>query len=209
VAGTVIPGLTAAENALYVVIRDRNVIALDAATGMELWRWTMDRSPPPMSRTWFPGAPPYVANGVVHVSTEYHDLVALEAETGREAWRLEVVWEPLTRDEGLPPAAVPIALDMIEGTTRLWRAAIGGLQQSPSLVNDVLLVSTFEEGAYAVIAIDPTTGERRWEVTTDGYAQEMAMTRDALYGGTHWTRVEFPSARFSGGSLFALALPSP
>jgi outer membrane protein assembly factor BamB len=208
VANTVISGLTAVRGTVYVQIRGGILVALSAATGEEEWGWTIQKGPPPITRTWFPGRPPVVAGGLLYIATEYHDLFAIDAETGRDVWRLEVAWPGRATPEASPASEGPLALDFVDASTgkRRWRAEIGNIQESPIFVNDAFLVSTCLNGNCSFFALDSATGERRWNVTTDGFVHEPAVTTEAIFGGTSWTRVEFPSARKSGGSIFALAL---
>lgn len=204
-----ITGLATAQGTVYAVIAGGSAVALDAETGNERWHWTMQKGPPPMARTWFPGRPPVVVDGLLYVSTEYHDLFAIDARTGHEVWRLEFAWQDRELPASTPAAEDRPVLDFVDATTaqRNWRVETGYLRMSPIFVNDTFLVSACLNGNCSFFALDSATGEREWEVKTDGFVHDPAVTTEAIYGGTSWTRVEFPSARRSGGSIFALAVP--
>jgi hypothetical protein len=95
---------------------------------------------------------------------------------------------------------------------RQWSASVGAIHQSPVFVNGGFLVSAcrYQTQNCALFQLDLATGERLWEVGTDGFGvpHNMAVTNGAIYGATTWSRIDrLLFYRVSGSDIFALALP--
>lgn len=90
--------VVAANSMVFVQTKDENFVALDAATGKEVWRRAF-------SKRRFCTARPAVRDGVVYVSLgvdavagdasrpDGFDLLALDASTGQERWRYRAAAE--------------------------------------------------------------------------------------------------------------------
>ena len=125
-----------------------SVLALDAATGTVLWRFTLPCKSEPHEMPIVPGGPgatPTVAGGHVYALTREGDLVVLDVPTGQLAWRKNLITDlggrrpvygfaqsPLVDggriflDIGAPGASSgsTVALDAATGGL-LWRAGSG------------------------------------------------------------------------------------
>jgi glucose dehydrogenase len=67
-----------ANGVVYVGSEDKNLYAIDAATGKEKWRFTTGEHV---------FVSPTVADGVVYVGSEDKNLYAVDVATGKEKWR--------------------------------------------------------------------------------------------------------------------------
>lgn len=84
---------------MYVSLPLNGVVALDAATGKEKWRYTHDRKP-----HWKLCCGPSnrgvaVANGMVFMGTVDARLLALDAKTGKKIWDIEVVSDSINTEQ--------------------------------------------------------------------------------------------------------------
>ncbi len=80
-AGSWVEEVAAAKGIVYAVLSyDNALVALDAATGVEIWRVT-----------GYPfAASPAIAGGILYAGSLDGDVIAFEAPTGAEIWRLDV-----------------------------------------------------------------------------------------------------------------------
>jgi len=78
------------DGTMYVSTAWNRVFALDAATGVQIWRYDYPRPDqiPGTYGTWNRGVA--VAYGLVFMGTLDNHVVALDRETGEEVWRVEV-----------------------------------------------------------------------------------------------------------------------
>lgn len=74
----IISGLAYSNGKLYFGSTDKNVYALDAATGKQLWKFTTG------DKVW---ASPTVDNGVVYIGSFDNSFYALSAEDGHQLWK--------------------------------------------------------------------------------------------------------------------------
>jgi eukaryotic-like serine/threonine-protein kinase len=171
--GGPVTGPAVARSAL-VVVAARGVMALDPATGEPLWE---------MDRTEGPAGPPAIAGDlVVHASGSGSStaVVARGLEDGNEAWRAFVdadVPGGLVVADGLVYATTTagevVALEADTGEER-WRSEVeGGLEATPAVVEDLVLVAgeVRQTGVVTVFALDAATGGRpQWRFSTPGPA---------------------------------------
>jgi outer membrane protein assembly factor BamB len=150
-----------------------DIVALDLASGDELWR---------LEGTASDG--PWIDDGLVVWSDDERVLHAVDARTGEDRWevdgyQLEGHVTPLTRDG--PPGSEPddgvvlaydagdlVALDPGDGTER-WRAGpwdADSFDVSP--FGGVVVLTEGEDSANptAYVGLDPATGDERWRVDT-------------------------------------------
>jgi len=188
---------TLADGTVFVggSLNSRAVIAIDAATGDEHWRFEAGQY----------ATTPAVADGTVFVGGgKEHVAYALSATDGAELWRFETdgrVWgAPTVRDGTVyvgSRSGHVYALDAANGEER-WRTHVGAeIPSSIAATAEQLLVSTRE----SVVALD-TAGERQWSVdvvsgahpplvTTDRVVVADGRTAyclDAASGDTLWSR---------------------
>lgn len=150
------------------------VIAFDAQTGTEQWRFT------PESQESIPAAPAIVDNRVVAVSGEY--IYGIDAETGELDWKTEIyvynsraISAPVI-DNGTiyvkESGGTASAFDFETGT-KLWQASnLGSGTASPSVTNETVYTAgacrdpeigfSFD----CVTALDATNGSQRWQHQT-------------------------------------------
>jgi quinoprotein glucose dehydrogenase len=135
------------DGVLYSSTPYGHVVALDGATGREIWNYTLPSvvgRPQIRSFAYWPGdgtTPP-----AVYVSTMNRFIVALEAPTGKPAKNFG--------DSGL--------LDFGEATLNGKAKSRAALPSSPSFYKNILLTSgTGEPGA--IRGWDARTGKRLWE----------------------------------------------
>jgi outer membrane protein assembly factor BamB len=132
---------------LFADAEDELVIALDAATGKELWRHRLDAK-------YFDGqgngprSTPTVDAGTVYAYGARAKLAALDAASGRVLW---------TQDLKKAFAARPPQ----------W-----GVSASPRVVGDLLLVDAGGRDGASIVALDRRSGVVKWTAGTDlaGYS---------------------------------------
>ncbi|MBX3161542.1 MAG: PQQ-binding-like beta-propeller repeat protein [Deltaproteobacteria bacterium] len=115
-----------ADGILVVPTLYRDLVALDAATGAELWRHTA--APGPLRTTHYRGAreagyasSPVIAGGVVWAADTSGRLVALELFTGAKIWQTELETPVLA---GLAIAGNRLVVASYDGSVRLLGPAI-------------------------------------------------------------------------------------
>ncbi|MCP4357087.1 MAG: PQQ-binding-like beta-propeller repeat protein [Chloroflexi bacterium] len=144
----------------YVGTADFNVLALDANTGAEIWRFETNGA------IW--GQPTY-HEGVLYVSSLDKHVYALDAETGAELWRSQLNGaasaKPLLNpDIGILYAGVYDnalhALDMKTGE-EVWQVdADDWIWSAPALSDGVIY---FADSSAQVYAADAETGNLIWQ----------------------------------------------
>lgn len=172
-------GLSWDAGRLYVHSGGHFIVALDAASGEELWRQT--------ALTPFHSAPT-VSEGRVYVTTDDNELLALDAAEGEVLWTHRSISET-ARLLTAPSVAVLgetviapftsgeiVALRAQNGTV-LWSDSLtrtGGLTPLSS-INDIAASPVIlGESVYAMshsgimAAFDLRTGERRWSLPASG-----------------------------------------
>jgi outer membrane protein assembly factor BamB len=113
-------------------------VALDAATGRELWRTRIDAGDPGAVEETGPGSTPAVAGGRVFALGTACRLVALDAASGK------LLWQRHLREElGTGPHRV-------------------GCQTSPLLVDDRLIVQASGATENRLVAFEPASGKLLW-----------------------------------------------
>jgi len=107
-----------ADGVMYVSLPFNHVVALDARTGRELWRYQHQRRP-----GWSMCCGPAnrgvaVAHGKVYIGTVDARLIALDAKTGAVVWDIDAVREGVT-SEGIESlhADDPLSREKVSGGT--------------------------------------------------------------------------------------------
>ncbi len=138
-----------------------SLFALDAATGAELWRFSLpcktDAHEMPIVPSG-PGATPTISGGHVFVLTREGDLLALETATGNLAWRKNLV------------------------TDLGGKRPVYGYAQSPLVEGGRIFldVGAAEKATGSTVALDAATGEVAWRAGTGeaGYSSARIFERD-------------------------------
>ena len=157
-----------------------HLYALDAATGMELWRYltgrrtAVSRSNAP--RTGYVNTSPVAAEGVVYVGSADGYLHAVDAATGEQLWKVELK-DPIHAIAGVEGGVVYMnssknlyAADARTGEI-LWNVGLEiPRRTSASIGGGVVCVSTYIPGSSEsyIHAIDAQSGEELWKLLALG-----------------------------------------
>jgi serine/threonine-protein kinase len=154
------------------------VVALDTATGTELWRFPIlldvDSEVGPFSdlqiyrRTV--ASSPAVTNGVVYAAIPGNFIVALDAASGEERWRKSI--PPSNSSPAVVDGVVYVgahdrsilALDAATGEER-WRRSLPQIPNTPVVADGTVYINcgNRSDGSGGwVFALDAVTGEERW-----------------------------------------------
>jgi outer membrane protein assembly factor BamB len=133
------------------------VLALDAATGKQVWR-AHTGIPFQESRGYGPRGTPTIDGDRLYALAADGMLVCLETATGKRLWGFNIV-------------------DYFHGRVLHW-----GMSESPLVDGDRVIVTPGGRGA-AVVALDKLTGKALWQSQNDGAAYSSPMPLDA--GGAH------------------------
>lgn len=167
-------GVAAAGKRVYIASGYGQVIALDAATGKQIWRVDV---PAPVH------SPPTVADGRVFVITDQNELDVLSAADGSKLWTQNGLPEPAELAGG---AAAAVAGDVVvvpyssgelyalrvENGRRLWSDNLAAAQPIGALSSlaDIHGMPVIDrDRVFAIshsgllVAIDLRTGDRVWE----------------------------------------------
>ena len=219
--------VVAANNLVFVQTKDQNFVALEAATGKEVWRRAF-------SKRRFCTARPAAHDGVVYISLgvdavagdasrpDGFDLLALDATTGQERWRYRAAAEYGSAGVCLTAPVVTAstiygwaesrlyAVDRASGRER-WkpmetRAMVDGrmrLVEVTGLMDaGAVLVGMMPS---ALVAYDKSSGKTAWELpgTFSVSSPSLAVAGSVLYfQGSPQTK----PATASRGTLYALDL---
>jgi outer membrane protein assembly factor BamB len=206
-------GLSSSEGRIYAATGFGDLVALDGATGSEIWRMNA-------------GAPihtsPLAAGGRVFATTNDSELFAVDARTGEVQWTQSAIAEPARMLSSPSPALVgetlvaPFAsgeiIAMLSANgRRLWSEALtrAGTTTSLSAINDIagrpvvvggIVFAGSQSGTFA--AVEMRTGVRVWDkplatVQTPWVAGDFVyvvsisgelVAMDTKTGGVKWTR---------------------
>ena len=212
-------GLAYGEGNIYAGTGFGNLIALNAATGADVWR--MDAGSPIH-------AAPLSGGGRVYVTSNDSELFAVEAATGKVQWTQSAIAEPARMLSSPSPALVgetvvaPFASGEViaylaANGRRLWSEALtrAGTLNSLSTINDIatrpavvngIVYAASQSGTLA--AIELRTGGRVWEkpiasiqtpLVAGAFVYAVSTTGelvalDGVSGGVKWTR-QLPAYR--------------
>jgi outer membrane protein assembly factor BamB len=206
-------GLSSSDGRIYAATGFGNLVALDGATGAEVWRMNA-------------GAPihasPLAGGGRVFVTTNDSELFAVDSRTGEVQWTQSAIAEPARMLSSPSPALVgetlvaPFAsgevIAMLSANgRRLWSEALtrAGTTTSLSTINDIagrpavaggIVFAGSQSGTFA--AVEMRTGVRVWDkpiasVQTPWVAGDFVyvvstgaelVAMDTKTGGIKWTR---------------------
>lgn len=170
----------AAENRIYAVADYHFLVALDAASGQELWSTRVDGI---HARSMV------VVDGSLFCRTDYGGIVALNASDGVERWYFEeramddslIAVDGGTLFFGSITGAL-IAIDTETGTER-WRLSIppgNPPSSSAIIVADGTLYLRDYQGS--LVAIDPDTGVELWRTPAGALDALSAVHHGRVYG---------------------------
>ncbi len=142
VRGVAMPTPLVHDGVMLLQTTPDTVLALDAATGAELWRQA--RAPIDVSPTMKMGLG--LSNGMVFVPTSDLHVLALDVKTGAQLWDHTI--------EVPPPGA---------------KSATLGLRSAPFVVGDKVIegvTTSFVPGGGFIVALDIKTGKEVWRFNT-------------------------------------------
>ncbi|MFC8096800.1 PQQ-binding-like beta-propeller repeat protein [Streptomyces sp. NPDC057301] len=160
------------------------ISSLDPTDGSVLWRHDLDKGDSP-------GGPPTLSGGLAHVLTHAgRRLEALDPATGKARWQLDVSAYRGFRFAGgmllLSGADGRMTgVDSASGETK-WSRGIPGLSEAYVVSFPkspwVLVSSTSTDGDRTrVMAVDPSTGDVRWDVRLDGDLTPVGVTGGEVF----------------------------
>jgi outer membrane protein assembly factor BamB len=187
-----------ADGRVYFGSGDGNVYAVDANTGLMLWKFpTQD----------VVHASPAVANGTVYIGSWDGNFYAIDAETGQQKWMFKGGQDPTIHNQvGFQSSAAVVdgtvyvgcrdahvyALDARTGrkkwdypTNKSW------VNTTPAVANGLVYAGTSDSSRF--MALDAATGRLRFNFDAKAYVfSSPAIAGDIAYFGSH------------SGKLFAL-----
>ncbi|MET9245616.1 PQQ-binding-like beta-propeller repeat protein [Nonomuraea sp. NPDC003709] len=184
-------GPVAAERRVYISTDDSEVVALDAGTGKEQWRFRPARTV--LEHRLIPGVVPFgpvVAGGVVYVGGDHGMVYALDARSGAQRWRFRPV-DPQARMELVVAGRVVYAfstdgkvyaLDAATGTAR-WSSRLGSrIFDRLVVANGIVHLGGTNGMTYA---LDAATGKRLWKFRAGHGGQDYEWYLAAARGVTY------------------------
>jgi outer membrane protein assembly factor BamB len=144
------------------------IIAIDASTGSERWRFPTE---------FAAGTTPAIAHGNVYAGDTGGVLYALDAGTGQELWRTDL-------QSGWTSSPV-VVNDTVYVAAAGNRAALHVAVEKGTVVVGSGLMGAPENG-FQLYAFDRTTGEERWHSGDDHSGQPGLFTFDADTGELAW-----------------------
>ena len=143
-------GIAVAEDRVFTLSAEKDgeaLIAFDAVSGRELWRYRTDRNRAD-GQGGGPRSTPSVADGTVYATSAHGKLHAVDAATGEGRWQVDLVRE-------------------LGATVPRW-----GYSSSPLVRGERLYVETGGGKGKAVVALDRNTGSLQWQSgdDTSGYS---------------------------------------
>ena len=166
---------------VYVGSDDKNLYAIDAATGKEKWRFATGSGV---------SSSPAVSNGVVYVGSTDKNFYAIDAVTGKEKWRFATGywgWSSPAVSNGVVYVGSYdnnlYAIDAVTGNEK-WRFATGDdVTSSPAVSNGVVYVGSYDNNLYA---IDAEMGTEKWRFATgSGVSSSPAVSNGVVYVGSN------------------------
>lgn len=180
-----------------------NVFALDAETGQQRWKLTID---------YTGESSPTVADGVVYVASKKNNLYAIDAESGKQLW--------FYKTNGLLFGSPSVSGDMVviggddgdlfaldRAHGRLaWKIEPGsGIYSTPAIADDRIFITTRD---HTTVAIDLATGKEIWSFPVGGSASP-AVADGVVYIGSDDGAVYALDAAKGGEPLWLFASGAP
>ena len=168
-----IPAL--ADGVLYFGATNRNLYAMDAATGEIIWQYETEYNRDPDA---YPQYIPAVVDGTAYISSGDGVVYAFDAATGTLRWSFEsndggslygpdVIGDTLYVGSFTWPGSsvgYVYALDAATGELQWRYQADGRLNSDPKLHDGTIIFTTFDKDIYA---LDAANGELRWRFKID------------------------------------------
>ena len=181
---------------VYVGSQDRNLYALNAASGALLWKYNT------MERNDYVSSSPAVAEGVVYIGGLKTKIHAVDAGSGELLWKYKLPIRSTVRSSVSSSAAVAdgiICIGNMDGTVYafdeedgelLWSYAIPrseydehNIFSSPAVSDGIIYVQTYGENLYA---LDASTGALLWNsMNQNGWSafSSPAVSDGVVYAG--------------------------
>jgi outer membrane protein assembly factor BamB len=202
------------DGVVYVGSLDRNLYALDAATGAFLWKYNI------LERNDYVSSSPAVSNGVVYIGGLKTKIHAIDAYSGDLLWNYKLPIRTTTRSSVSSSAAVAngvVYIGNMDGTVfafneetgdLLWSYAIPRMEyeehqifSSPAVADGVVFIQTY--GGY-LYALDASTGALLWNYGDEGaygaYSSP-AVANGVVYAGSGYANNKFYAVDALTGDL--------
>ena len=158
---------------IFLALRSAHVVALETATGREIWRL-------PKNVSW-----PMAADAGLLFVAAGEAIEALRAADGASAWLVPNVTPtaPLVAAGGLVfvvTTAEVLAIRAADGAIA-WRQVAGGVREAPAVDGDRLYLGA-NDGR--ILALDTAAGTVRWEQYVPGGVTALAASRGLVYAGS-------------------------
>jgi outer membrane protein assembly factor BamB len=180
--------VVSASGTVHVVVSGNTLLAINAVTGLEKWRYRSTNS-------WISSYPAIGPNGWVYVRVRM-GIRALDGESGQVKWN-----SPVVGDDGGQPLVVSadgtvyvaggesrpgqfrpvVALDGVTGKTKWSFAPAGRVWSTPIIGADGTIYFTAEPGRF--YAVDGVTGAQRWRLERSIYDPVIGVN-GTLFGRT-------------------------
>ena len=162
-------------------------LAFFPVEGQQVAAFDVQQGTPAWTAPGSPRSTPAVGDGLLFLA-EPDTITALRQDTGEKVWALpfsEELAVPLVFDNkwliASDVSGNVLALRATDGTL-IWRTALGvRVHAAPALAADRVYVP-LEDGR--VVALDVTSGEKRWEHKLGGPPNEMLALDDRVYVGS-------------------------
>ncbi|MFA5295420.1 MAG: PQQ-binding-like beta-propeller repeat protein [Methanoregulaceae archaeon] len=166
------------DGTVYIGSLDRNLYALDATTGVFLWKYD------PGERNDYVSSSPAVSNGVAYIGGLKYKIHAVDAYSGELLWNYKQPIRTTMRSSVSSSAAVAdgvVFIGNMDGTLYAFSEETGDLLwnhaftpspydehrilSSPAVAGGVVYVNTYGGGLYA---LDASTGAVLWNYRAEG-----------------------------------------
>jgi outer membrane protein assembly factor BamB len=156
------PSLMALEDDALCFGEGRNIIALSAKTGEEIWKFqAVDYIRTPVGLV--------IMNGRVFFSDYSQNLYAVDLKSGKEVWRVARKYKLHTRPAAhrglIYHGGINADLFAVDADTgkRKWRYSTNGTCLSPVVANGMVYSATSDK---VIFAVNAETGQEKWRFKT-------------------------------------------
>ncbi|OEJ36541.1 hypothetical protein BGK72_38255 [Streptomyces agglomeratus] len=182
--GAVCSSPAVVDGIVYIGSNDKNMYALDAATGTPRWTHTTGSIRRYLLSGSWAASSPAVVDGTVYIGSNGKNVYALDAATGTPRWT-HTTGSVVQSSPAVVDGTVYIgssdkkvyALDAATGTPR-WTHTTGSVvQSSPAVVDGTVYIGSSDKKVYA---LDAATGTPRWTHTTGNPVRSSPVVVDGI-----------------------------
>ena len=181
---------------------DSHALAVDAATGTVLWRFSLAGPGPGNSGSI---GPPAIRDSVLVIASENRKVYALDRRTGQLRWSYQGLGNPYSAGAVILDNTVVTGVDSAEGLD----LATGRLLWSWGPIGTILAPITRAEGtaliSSAVVYAFDATGKIRWRYGGARWGQPVFETAATYHGGVVFVGSVSPER--PGAGFYAIRVP--